>query len=274
MLAWELVIYSVYLLIMVVLVFKQSWENQPARLASIDFRLLFLGLVTYAADLLVRFTNAQVGAAPLAAVFALIVMNQVTARHRSRPVSEALAARASYAGVLSIGALLLAAQLVPDVLGIAYGAFRSARPAGLASVLRFTEPPVAALLLYDGKTPARSNGTVYTTYINEGAALLRRVSTPQETVLTMDMVDPFSYVLGRKPASGGMSTAAYNYTVSDLHHPSDEAYFGNANLVMVPKHQALDDRFFLGFYKIYEAGLQARYRLAAENDWWLLYRRR
>jgi hypothetical protein len=228
--------------------------------------------MTYAADLLVRFTNAQGGASPLAAVFALIVMNQITARHRPRSPAD-LTARSSYARALSLGALLLLPQFVPDVAGIAYGAFRKVRPDKPATLVRFTEAPVAALLLYD-RQPERSNGAVYTTYLNDGAALLRKVSPPHETVLTMDMTDPFAYVLGRKPASGGMAATTYNYVISDLHHPSDEAYFGNADVVMVPKHPALDDRYYIGFYKLYEPGLQARYRLAAETDWWLLYRRR
>lgn len=273
MLAWEFLIFSGYLLVLVVLAHLDSRDSRASHPTRVDLRVLFLAVLTYLADLVVRFTNAQAGASPLAAVFALIVMNQITSRHRVlSPTASTW--RASYARVLSIGALLLLSQLVPDVFGIAYGAFQKARPGKLASVVRFTEAPASALLLYDGQPPERSNGTVYTTYVNEGAALLRRLSAPQETVLTMDMADPFTYLLGRRPASGGMAALSYNYVISDLHHPSDDAYFGNADVVMVPKRPAIDDQFYTGFYKLYEPGLKARYRLTAETDWWLLYRRR
>jgi hypothetical protein len=36
-----------------------------------------------------------------------------------------------------------------------------------------------------------------------------------EKALTMDMVNPFPYALGRRPAVGGIAAAAYRYTLSD-----------------------------------------------------------
>ena len=235
----------------------------------LDFRLLFLGALTFTVDLLARFTSCQGDATPMAAVFALMVMNTITARQIKLPDAAACVTRPYYAAMLSLGGLLLLPQLTSDLGGIAYGVWKKARPYNLAQVTRFTEPRLAPLLLYDGATPG-SNGTIYTTYVNDGAALLRRVSGPGETVITMDMTNPFSYALGRKPALGGIAAAAYGNTLSDTHRPSDDAYFGNADIAMVPKHPALDD----GLYVSYEAALNKRFRLAAETGWWRLYRRK
>ena len=43
---------------------------------------------------------------------------------------------------------------------------------------------------------------------------------------------------------------------------------------MVPKHPALDDMYYIDFYKAYEPGLKQRYNLAAESSWWWMYRRK
>jgi hypothetical protein len=216
-------------------------------------------------------TNAQFAGLALAPVFALIVMNRVTAHRQVLLETEARFARPYYVVLLSLGGVLLLPQFASDVLGLTYGAWHKARPSEVASVLRFTSPRLAPLLLYHG---GRSNGPIYTTYINDGEALLRKATSSQETVLTMDMTNPFPYVLGRRPPLGGIAAAGYNYTLSDAHHPSDDRYFGNADVVMVPKRPALDDVFWVGFYRIYEPGLLRRYALAAESDWWRLFRKK
>ena len=89
----------------------------------------------------------------------------------------------------------------------------------------------------------------------------------------MDMMNPFSYALQRKPALGGIAAAAYKYTLSDEYRPSDDAYFGNSDIVMVPKRPAVDPLHHDPFIKIYEPALQRRYRLEAESDLWRLYKR-
>jgi hypothetical protein len=161
---------------------------------------------------------------------------------------------------------------VSDLAGIAYGAWNKARPSPTA--LRFTTHRLKPLLLYDtdGYHP-RSNGRIYTTYVNDGVALLERVTRPEERVLTMDMVNPFPYAMGRRPPRGGIAAMAYHYLLSDDHRPSDNAYFGDADIVMVPKHHASEDGYYDDFWKAYEPGLRQRFKLIAESDWWLVYRR-
>lgn len=42
---------------------------------------------------------------------------------------------------------------------------------------------------------------------------------------------------------------------------------------MVPKRPSADDIYWVGFYQIYEPALLRRFSLAAESDWWYLFRR-
>jgi hypothetical protein len=90
-------------------------------------------------------------------------------------------------------------------------------------------------------------------------------------VINMDMVNPFSYALGWRPAHGGVAAVAYNYLFTAELHPSDEQYFGDATVVMVPKEPALERDYYDGYYRIYHPALLERYRLAAESESWRLY---
>ncbi|MDH3253007.1 MAG: hypothetical protein OEM41_09465, partial [Ignavibacteria bacterium] len=114
----------------------------------------------------------------------------------------------------------------------------------------------------------------YAAYVNNGIHFLRKNTLPHETVLTMDMINPFPYALGRRPALGGIAAAAYQYTLSNGHRPSDDEYFGTADVVMVPKRPSTLGDFYNGYYRIYEPALRDRFRLAAESDMWYLYRRK
>jgi hypothetical protein len=87
----------------------------------------------------------------------------------------------------------------------------------------------------------------------------------------MDMMNPFPYALGDPPPRGGISAAAYQYTLSDAIHPSPDFFFGDASLVIVPKRPAAES-YFDGFYAIYKDELLRRYRLVAESELWYLYR--
>jgi hypothetical protein len=69
-----------------------------------------------------------------------------------------------------------------------------------------------------------------------------------------------------------MAAAAYNYLFTDELRPSDDAYFGDATVVLVPKEPALEQRYYDGYYRIYHPALLKRYRLAAESESWRLYK--
>lgn len=101
-----------------------------------------------------------------------------------------------------------------------------------------------------------------------------RMDNSGAKVLTMDMQNPFPYVLGWLPPRGGMAATAFNYSFSAQFRPSFDQYFGDATVVMVPKYPALDRKYFDGFYDIYGPEMQKRFKLTAESDWFSLYTRR
>ncbi len=270
---WNLVNHAAVLLGAVLVGFAASLVlgNRVRRWRG--FRLCLVGAFLYFVDIAIMSSNAQGDVLPVCAIFAILVVNLTTEDQEALPAAEARSSRAYYAAMLCFGAVLFVPQFISDLAGLGYGAWKKERPSTPAAVLRFTSPNLRPLLLYDGANP-RSNGRTYTTYVNDGVALLERETKPDELVQTMDMTNPFPYALGRRPPRGGIAAMSYHYTLSDQHRPSDDRYFGNADIVMVPKHPAQDDIFYTDFWKAYEPGLQQRYKLAAESDWWLMYRRK
>jgi hypothetical protein len=236
------------------------------------WRLPLAGTFFFFVDIALMSSNAQIGGFPICAVFAIMVLSKIMEVRQAIPVQQEPSVR-WYAAALCIGPLLCAPLFASDLAGIGYGLWSKVRPSR-STVLRFTTPNLKPLLLYqtDGYA-TRSNGSVYTTYVNDGVALLERETRPNEKILTMDMVNPFPYVMERRPPRGGIAAMAYHYTLGDGHRPSDDAYFGDADIVMVPKRPASEDMYYKDFWKAYEPGLRQGFKLVAESNWWLMYRR-
>ncbi|MGC2110117.1 MAG: hypothetical protein WA655_11420, partial [Candidatus Korobacteraceae bacterium] len=235
--------------------------------------LPLMGAFLFFADFGLISTNAQLNGFPICAVFAILVLSVITEQQQSLPRAETRAFHPLYAGALCLGALLFVPQLTSDLAGLGYGAWRKHSPSTSDPVRRFTSPNLASLLLYD-YDPNASNGRTFTIYVNDGVALLQQESHADETILNMDMTNPFSYALERRPPHGGITSPTYHYNIDDRHRPSDDQFFGDADIVMVPKRPALDSGFYADFYKAYEPGLKQRYKLAGESGWWWMYRRK
>ncbi len=259
-----------YLLIVISLGIAGNMKTEEEKPIAVDIRIVLLGILVFFIDICIRCTNAQWGELPLVAIFALLTVNKAVTYFRKNQLQNRAFALPYSLAVLGLGGSLFLPLFSHDLLGLTYGALSKVH--AYSPPVRFTEPRLASLLLYDGADP-KSNGRMYTTYVNDGIALLKKVSKPEETILTMDMANPFPYALGRKPPLGGIAAVAYKFTLDDIHRPSDENYFGNTDIVMVPKRHALDDICYDGFYRIYEPALHQRFKLVAESEWWYLFRR-
>jgi hypothetical protein len=273
-LKWKFLVNTPILVLNVCLGIFGSLAVENGRPGRRNYQLLIFAALVFAADILLIFSNNQKMQLPLATIFSLVVVNKVVARNRTLQDPEADPARTSCRAALFAGGVFFLLQFALELSGLAHGALLKAWPSNLRSVVRFTEPRLVPLLLYDDLSEPRSNGRQYVTYVNEGINLLRNNTSMDETVLTMDMVNPFPYALGRRPAVGGIAATAYRYTLSEMYRPSDERYFGTADIVMVPKQPTLPEWYFDGYYRIYEQGLHDRFRLVAESDMWYLYRRK
>jgi hypothetical protein len=266
------------LFLTLVLVLSASFLNSRARDWWTQLQLPILAVMVYLADIALLTTNCQTGALPLLPVYSLLVINRlVGARNQSR--AELRREQLPYhASLLMLFGLIFLPSLCSDLAGLAVGAVRKAHPSQARSPVRFTEPRLSALILYDRPDPTdpeiASNGSVYTTYVNDGTSLLRRYCSSADRVLTMDMQNPFPYALGWRPARGGVANLVFNLTVSAQYRPSFDAYFGDSTVVMVPKRPADLREHLDGFYAIYFPALTERFSLAAQSDWWWLYKRK
>ncbi|UPU34322.1 hypothetical protein M1B72_12765 [Geomonas paludis] len=235
---------------------------------------VLLGCFVFAVDMLLLCSNQQYSELPLTAIYSLWVVIDLGVWSRNNPGGEARRSSVGVKSTLLIGTVFILVSFFSQLAGLAYGVMQKAHPSGGASVTRFIEPRLKEMLLYDDEAEPHSNGHAYVESVNDGTLLLRQSSAPSEKVLTMDMMNPFPYALGRPAPKGGMAAIAYNYTFSDSHRPSDARFFGDTDIVMVPKQPAAPGRMNAGLMRIYTPALQARFRLAAESNQWYLYRRK
>jgi hypothetical protein len=125
-----------------------------------------------------------------------------------------------------------------------------------------------------------TGGPAYVRAVNDGLALLRRRTGPRDGVLTIDMMNPFNYLLERPSPTGGLAAGAYNYVISDAAHPSGDRWVGNARYVMVRKYSRdvkdfpVENYHVDGIRRIYQPVLDERFRMLDETDHWILYVRR
>jgi hypothetical protein len=242
---------------------RRWWEEQ---------QLLIWGLLIFIADAAVVYSNMQVFGMPLLGVFGIVVASRMIAERRRMGGAEAGTEKQRYIFVLLLCGFLSLPQFCLDLVGLGYGAFEKAHPSAAMSRVRFSVPRLRPMILYDGPSGKHSNWGVYTAHINEGIALLKQYCGPGDRVLNLDMVNPFPYAMGWRPAHGGMAAAAYNCLFTDELRPSDDAYFGDTTVVLVPKEPALEPRYYDGYYRIYHPALLERFRLAAESESWRLYK--
>ena len=256
------------------ILFFATRRAKPAGPRLDDRQWLIWMLIVFASDSLLMLSNSQTLAMPLIGAFAILTANRMTAE-RQRPAAVEARPDLSYHGfVLVLCALLVVPQLVSDLAGLADGVYQKAHVSAATGLVRFTEPHLAPLILYDGDSFKESNSSIYTTYVNDGVALLRKRCDSSDRVLTMDGANPFPYALKWKPPLGGIASIAFNYTFSEKYRPSFDAFFGDATVVLMPKRPAQSSDLIDGFYALYTPALLERFQLYAESDWFRLYRRK
>jgi hypothetical protein len=244
-----------------------------SNLKYFNLPLPLLSVVIYLVDIFILFTNYQKTELPLTIIFSFIIFTKSIANSKKNIISRN--SESPYSRyVFFASTLFFLFSFLMQYSAIIFGASNKISPSNISALVRFKAPHLSPLILYDNKRDPNSNGSSYAAYINDGITLLSEKSNLNESILTMDMMNPFSYTLKRIPPLGGVAAAAYNYTLSDNFHPSEKKFFGSAKIVMVPKRPASPSIFYDGFFKIYENALHQRYSLVAESDYWYLYRRK
>jgi hypothetical protein len=237
-------------------------------------KLPVLATFMFCADVAIISTNAQATGFPVCAVFVILVANEIIETAGTMLRARSRSWLAACTAALCLGGLLFVRQFSKDLAGLVYGAWQKEKPSTPEALLHFTSPNLKPLLLYESDDNPPSEGRMFTSYVNDGVALLERETRPDEMVLTIDLTNPFPYAMERHPPRGGHAAPTYHYNINDRYRPSDEWFFGDADIVMVPKRASSGDYRGADFYKAYEPGLKQRFDLAAEDDRFWMYRRK
>jgi hypothetical protein len=214
-------------------------------------------------------SNAQFDGLPLAALMCVIVAGEMVSVAQ---LSES-GSRASVATCLVLLGLLVPAANVLFWDSSAF-AFAVMRAAGVRSG---DDRSIASPVASDFKTSKTFlkglRTRPYTDYINEGLDLLRNNSSSDDSIVTLDFVNPFPFLLQRRPASGGTTCLHYETTFNEAHHLSPEQLLGDTTVVMWPKTFE-EPGLGSGIEKVYADAVRQRFTSVAETPMWRLLRRK
>jgi hypothetical protein len=257
-----------------------TWRKRPGPLSdpAVPLRAGLIVLLTLLTGGIAISTNHQASTLPLNGFAAILLADVALVRFRfgSRPAG----APPEPAGLVAV--FLMTVCIVPlsvaNLLSLIVAGMEEHRPAAAAPVrlasdrgasINFAPVPV--------KMTTETGGPEYVIALNDGLALLRRHTGSRDGVLTLDMMNPFNYLLDRPSPRGGMAAAAYNYIFSDAAHPSPDRFFGDTRYVLVRKYSRsaadswIESPHIAGLKRIYGPLLCQRFRVIEETTHWLLY---
>jgi hypothetical protein len=233
------------------------------------FRVLVLAGMVYCAGVLLLVTNCQLERLPLHELLALLFLDCIL---------QCWWIEGRYAAVMAVvGIGLILGTQSSDGLAVMNG-LRLKLHTPSAYAYPVSGGGYAGVVFLDdyleNKGTHRAFGNFLALYLNDGTNLLRREIHRGEKVITMDTYNAFPFALGIEPPRGGMASATYEYLFSDRLHPSADAFFGTADVVMFPKEHALTDAKWVGMMKYYIPEMERRYVQVAESAQWRMYRLR
>jgi hypothetical protein len=243
---------------------ERGWVGRVLR-----FRPLALAGAVYVAGVLLLVTNCQLERLPLHELLALLFLDCIL--QGSWPDAR----HATVMAAVTAG-LILGTQSA-DGLALVNGLRLKLHPPRVYAYPVDGGGYSGAIFLddyLDTRDTGRPYGRFLAAYLNDGTDLLRRELRSGEKVTTMDSYNPFPFALGIEPPRGGMASATYNYLYSARLHPSADAFFGNADVVMFPKEHEQIESCWVGMMKYYYPELERRFVQVAESAQWRMYRRR
>jgi len=133
-----------------------------------------------------------------------------------------------------------------------------------------TDP--AQLISYVWVQPFNLIDNLWYNYLAQADALLRPRLQPGDRVLSMDYINPLSYLLAHPAPRNDLLYWSFDRNVTPATAPQAALLFADADWVMVPKielfHESSRPK-----QQLYAAWIQSHYRLAGENAYWYCYRR-
>jgi hypothetical protein len=113
----------------------------------------------------------------------------------------------------------------------------------------------------------------YLTSVIEGVSLLESIPATGKSVIVLDFVNPFSFVVGLPPAVGDSTCLHYGQTVNKNVYPKPEEYLAHTDFVMVPKtHRVPQTSKFL--WEMFGPFVKERFVQESSNEYWDVWRRK
>jgi len=241
----------------------RPWQRNGAR-------LILLGCIVIATASLLKETNAFDTGFQLVTLWIAILVGQLAAAYpQAKDKPEVV-------GVVALGLVTIAADFFMGAGSVAT-LVRYDAPSVRSTGFTLAGDGMERLKFYDPEVPdlpsTIDSSRFYAVCVDDGLALLRRSSAPDESVLTLGFHDPFSYILRRKPALGGSTWLLLDNNVSRTHMLEASRIFGNADLIMVPHYPSSHWQDDADLETAYHAYLSEHFTFVASSQWWSLYRR-
>ena len=231
--------------------------------------------VTAGAEFIILISNHQLTGNPLSAFLGVLIAGQIVWIAAKRDsFSNVQFARVAIALGLLIPAIAMA---VPSTAAYVFSVLKSGihwkgstpevriQASALTDMTIREEPP-----FFNGTGKIIAKG--YGSYINDGFDLLKRYTSPAESVMSLDFSNPFSFGLQRPPQRGGMTCLQAGVTFNTKHSIPPSRLFGDVKLVMLPKWFS-DGSIAKPIEKLYGPTIRSQFRKVAESNYWILLRR-
>ena len=152
----------------------------------------------------------------------------------------------------------IASNVAPDILS-ALNLLRYQSDAIKASGAQIAASGMEKVRFYDSTSfyigsakMGDGDGAYYVDCVNDGLAELKKDSSQQETILSLGFHNPFSYLLRHKPAEGGSSYLFMGNSITEMHMPSENQVFGEADLMVLPDNEGThrSSDLFIGIFTV------------------------
>ena len=218
-----------------------------------DWRMLLAGTALGLMGIAFVITCAEPAGFPLLAAFGLIVVSRVRLQSHSATMFLTVCAYVPMGvDVLNYSAGLLAASALASQRNPGCQVIQDLRLSGFAVC-----PPE------DG----------YFDFISDGVALTKQYKNSTDTVFSLDFSNPFPFILGIRPMSGGTVNQQFRATFNSNYFPAPERLFGNSTMVLLPK-QFSDGSLSGTVLEIYGPFLDSHYSELGSSNFWTVYRRK
>ena len=234
-------------------------------------RLFLLGGVVIAAVALFTYTNCDDSGDELTVLWELVLLGVLTAAYPRCKEKVAVAAVIALSLGMVLSDFFMDAESAKRLLHYQSAEIRSLgisiNHSGMDR-LRFYE------CYRDDSDFGNDNGHFIVGYVNDGLTMLENSSSQNESVLTLGYINPFAYILRRKPALGGSPWLTIGNNIPSAHSLDESLVFGNADLLMLPNYPNSNREGEIDLADAYRPYIAQHFDFVASSQWWSLYRRK